>query len=115
MRRANSDPAGGREDDQDFDLEAELNNPHLDLITDYLANELDPGQRAAVERRLETDEAFRDYWAPLIAFWNEDRLPELSEQEEQAESDAAWNEFKELATVEWRERVRHLHPPPSPD
>jgi hypothetical protein len=56
-----------------IDLESAMRDPYLDLITDYLAKELDPVKAAEVERQLETDPAFRDFAAPIIAAWNAKR------------------------------------------
>jgi hypothetical protein len=53
-----------------IDLDEALKNPDLALISDYLANELDPERVAEVRRRLEEDPAFRDFAAPIVAMWN---------------------------------------------
>jgi hypothetical protein len=58
-----------------IDLETAMQNTYLDLITDYLAKELDPLKAAEVERQLETDPAFRDFAAPIVAAWNARRRP----------------------------------------
>jgi hypothetical protein len=56
--------------EQRIDIEAEMQNPDLLLITDYLIGELDPEQVAAVRRRLEVDAAFREYCAPILLAWS---------------------------------------------
>ena len=42
----------------------------LDLITDYLQRRLPRKRAAEVERRLEEDEAFREFSWPLILAWS---------------------------------------------
>ncbi len=44
-------------------------DPDIALITRWLAEELTPGEEAAVEERLEDDEAFFDKVAPLMRIW----------------------------------------------
>jgi len=56
--------------DQRIDIDAEMQNPDLLLITDYLIGELDPAQVAAVQLRLKEDEAFREYVAPILLAWS---------------------------------------------
>src|SRR4051812_27453525 len=52
-----------------IDLEEALKDPDLDLIIDYVSQELDPARVAEVERRLREDTAFQDFAAPIIAAW----------------------------------------------
>ena len=56
-------------DDLDDETRAALANPDLDLITDYVGGELDPDQVEAVLRRLEQDEEFREFAAPILVAW----------------------------------------------
>jgi ferric-dicitrate binding protein FerR (iron transport regulator) len=76
--------------------QAELNNPDLDLITDYVAGELDPAQVEAVARRLEEDAKFREFAAPILVAWGVaphwQRFPM-----ERAEIEAHWDEFTRRA------------------
>jgi hypothetical protein len=53
----------------DDEMRAALDDPDLDLITDYVGGELEPAQVDAVLRRLETDAQFREFAAPILAAW----------------------------------------------
>ena len=104
MSGPGNDPTSSPDDDRDFDLDEEMNNPDLNLITDYLCNELDPDQRAEVERRLEEDEDFYRYCAPIIAFWKADRDdpgPEVTRKQ----ADDSWDEFTKLARFTYQVRA----------
>jgi ferric-dicitrate binding protein FerR (iron transport regulator) len=83
-----------------------LANPDLELITDYLAKELPEGQVAEVRRRLETDSAFKDFAAPLIAAWN---IPPHWERHPmpRAELEKHWEAFtKRAGFVDQRRAAR---------
>lgn len=73
-----------------------VNDPDLELLTDYLAKELDPEQVAVVKRRLDEDEAFRTMAAPLIAVWE---LPPRWKRNPmpRAELEKHWDEFTKRA------------------
>lgn len=75
---------------------ATLNDPDLDLITDYVAGELDPAQVEAVSRRLEEDPKFREFAAPILVAWGVaphwQRFP-MS----RSEIEAGWDEFTRRA------------------
>lgn len=75
----------------------------LELITDFLANELDPAQVAEVRRRLEEEPAFRDFAAPIVAAWN---VPPRWQREavDQAEVVSAWDRFTKLARFKHQRR-----------
>lgn len=83
-------------DDLDEETRAALDNPDLDLITDYVGGELDPDQVDAVLRRLEEDPKFREFAAPILAAWNVaphwQRFPMP-----RAEIEAGWDEFTKRA------------------
>jgi hypothetical protein len=66
-RDKNSDESELDMSDGPFPVDADLS-----LITDYLARELAPGEREAVERRLATDYDFYMKVAPMIRVW---RMP----------------------------------------
>ena len=85
---------------------AELANPDLDLITDYVAGELDPAQVEAVILRLERDEAFREFAAPILVAWGVaphwQRFPM-----QRSEIEAGWDDFTRRAGfVHQRRRTR---------
>jgi ferric-dicitrate binding protein FerR (iron transport regulator) len=81
----------------------ELNNPDLDLITDYVAGELDPAQVEAVSRRLEQDAQFRDFAAPILAAWGVaphwQRFPMT-----RSEIEAGWDDFTRRAAFTHQRR-----------
>lgn len=85
---------------------AELENPDLDLITDYVAGELDPAQVEAVILRLERDEAFRKFAAPILVAWN--IAPHWQRHPmSRSEIEAGWDEFTRRAGfVHQRRRTR---------
>ena len=93
MSNPTSNPTPSR---RPIDLEEAMKNPDLGLITDYVANELPPDQVAEVERRLEEDPAFREFCAPILAFWEGLRQPV---RESQAELEASWDRFTRLVEV----------------
>jgi hypothetical protein len=63
----------------------------LVLITDYLAGALEPGEVAAVERRLRVDEGFRRRVEPLMAAW---RLTEASGALSLADGKTAFDDLR---------------------
>lgn len=75
---------------------SELNNPDLDLVTDYVAGELDPAQVEAVLLRLENDATFREFAAPILVAWgiapHWQRFPM-----QRSEIEAGWDEFTRRA------------------
>jgi hypothetical protein len=88
-----------------IDLGEALKNPDLDLITDFLANELDPEQVAEVRRRLEEDSAFRDFAAPIVAAWNVKPLWQR-EPIARAEVEKSWAKFTKKAGFKHQRRRR---------
>lgn len=90
-----------------IDLVEALKNTDLDLITDFLANELDPGQVAEVRRRLEEDSAFRDFAAPIVAAWNVKPLWQR-EPLARAEVEKAWAKFTKKAGFKHQRRRRWM-------
>ena len=80
----------------DEETRAALNDPDLDLITDYVAGELDPGQVEAVARRLEQDAKFREFAAPILVAWgiapHWQRYPMSN-----SEIEAGWDDFTRRA------------------
>ena len=86
-----------------IDLREADNNPDLHLISDYLSNDLDPAQVAQVRRRLEEDPTFRDFAAPIIAFWEAGRdLPPTP----RSELVTSWNAIKRDAMILRQQRKR---------
>ena len=83
-------------DDLDDETRAALNDPDLDLITDYVGGELDPDQVEAVLRRLEQDEKFREFAAPILVAWGVaphwQRFPMP-----RSEIEAGWDDFTRRA------------------
>ncbi|HEX7939815.1 MAG TPA: hypothetical protein VF483_12585 [Gemmatimonadaceae bacterium] len=82
--------------DPRIDIEAELQNPDLLLITDYLIGELDPAQVAAVKRRLAEDAAFREFCAPILLAWS---VPprHVRKPMPRAELEKHWDDFTKRA------------------
>lgn len=87
-------------------VRAELSEPdHEDyaLITDYLANELSPADRARVEERLRTDAEFRALAEPMIMVWKLpfplDGEPDLADR---AEAEHAMKKFRERIELQRR-------------
>src|SRR5438105_15187682 len=80
-------------------------SPDLELITDYLANELPPEQVAEVRRRLDTDPAFKDFAAPLITAWS---IPPHWERHPmpRAEIEKHWDAFTKKAGFVHQKRKR---------
>lgn len=79
-----------------IDIEAEMQNPDLLLITDYLIGELDPAQVAAVKLRLKEDDAFREYCAPILLAWS---VPprHVRHPMPRAELEKHWDDFTKRA------------------
>jgi ferric-dicitrate binding protein FerR (iron transport regulator) len=92
-------------DDRDDMSPDMLANSDLELITDYLAKELPEEQIAEVRRRLETDSAFKDFAAPLIAAWS---IPPHWERHPmpRAELEKHWDEFTKRAGFVHQRRKR---------
>src|SRR5262245_60737384 len=85
--------------------EEAVNDRDLGLITDFLANELDPAQVADVRRRLEEEPAFRDFAAPIVAAWNV--APRWRrEPTESTEIVRSWDRFTKLARFTHQRRKR---------
>src|SRR5262245_30020022 len=85
--------------------EEAMQNKDLDIITDFLANELDPAQVADVRRRLEEEPAFRDFAAPIVAAWNV--APRWRrEPPESTEIVLSWDRFTKLARFTHQRRKR---------
>ena len=71
-------------------------DPDVSLITDYLARELAPADREAVEQRLATDYDFYMKVAPLIRVW---RMPkQFRERVARAVADASFSPVRKLFT-----------------
>ena len=87
-----------------LDLREARKNPDLQLITDYLMNALDPDQLAVVQRRLEEDPAFRDFAAPILAYWDAVRQP--LPPRSRSEIEAGWQRIQRRAEVIKEERTR---------
>jgi ferric-dicitrate binding protein FerR (iron transport regulator) len=64
----------------------------IELITSYLNGQLDPERAEAVRRRLEEDEAFREFAEPLLLAWS---VPTHLERHPRPEGEweRAWEEF----------------------
>lgn len=64
----------------------------VELITSYLNGHLDPDRAEAVRRRLDEDEAFLDFAAPLLLAWS---VPPYLERHPRPEGEweRAWEEF----------------------
>ena len=75
---------------------ADVVNPDLELITDYLSGQLPAAAVAEVERRLEEDAEFRRYVAPLIAAW---QVPPRWQRHPmpRAELQRSWDDFTRRA------------------
>jgi hypothetical protein len=52
-----------------INLEAELANPDFALVVDYAEENLDSARMDEVRLRMETDEEFRRFAAPIVAVW----------------------------------------------
>jgi hypothetical protein len=74
----------------------QLDDPRLELITDYLIGGLDADQVAAVKRRLDEDADFREYCAPLILAWS---VPPKHVREPMSRQELAkhWDDFTKRA------------------
>jgi hypothetical protein len=82
-------------DDQDK-LE---NIDEIELIIDYLNGHLDPERHEAVRKRLDEDEAFRIFAAPLLLTWS---VPKHIERHPlpEGELERDWTEFKRRVGIE---------------
>jgi hypothetical protein len=92
--------------DPRIDIDAEMQNPDLLLITDYLIGELDPAQVAAVKLRLKEDDAFREYCAPILLAWS---VPprHVRNPMPRVELEKHWDDFtKRAGFVHQRRRAR---------
>ena len=93
--------------DLDEETRAALDNPDLDLITDYVGGELDPDQVEAVLRRLEQDEKFREFAAPILVAWGVaphwQRFP-MS----RSEIESGWDDFTRRAGFAHQKRRTRL-------
>jgi len=80
-----------------------MENPDLDLITDYLIGELDEAHVAEVRRRLEHDAAFRDFAAPILVAWS---VPPRWQRKPmpRAELEKHWDDFTKRAGFEYQRR-----------
>jgi hypothetical protein len=78
----------------------------LELITRYLNNQLTPEQRADVERRLSTDQAFYEYVEPMLFAWTVAQH-EVKKPRPEGELEAMWDKFtKEAGFVHQKKRAR---------
>lgn len=68
----------------------------LELITRYLNNQLSPEQRADVERRLSTDQAFYEYVEPMLFAWTVAQQ-EVRKPRPEGELEGMWDEFTKRA------------------
>ena len=73
-----------------------LDDPEIELITDYLSNQLPAERVAEVKWRLEHDEAFRELAAPLVLAWS---VPPRWKREPmpRAELLKSWDDFTKRA------------------
>jgi ferric-dicitrate binding protein FerR (iron transport regulator) len=92
------------ETEDDVALREQLSNPDdadYALITDFLAGELSPDDRARVEERLRTDARFRALAEPLIMIWNVpgplDRPEDLADR---VEAERRWKMLKRRIELE---------------
>jgi hypothetical protein len=84
------------EGEQDGDDGLTAVDPDVSLITDYLARELAPAEREAVEQRLATDYDFYMKVAPLIRVW---RMPrKFRERVARAVADASFSPVRRVFT-----------------
>ncbi len=78
----------------------------LRLVTEYLNHQLDPERVAIVRRRLEEDQAFREWAAPLLLAWS---VPKRHEREPlpRGEIEKRWDEFtKRAGFIHQKRRAR---------
>jgi hypothetical protein len=83
-----------------------LDDADLELITDYLTNQLPAERVAEVARRLDEDEAFRKLAAPLVLAWS---IPLSAKREAmpRAELEAMWDDFtRRVGFVQQRRKAR---------
>lgn len=93
-----------KETEDELAVRAQLSNPDdadYALITDFLAGELSPEDRARVEERLQTDARFRALAEPLIMIWNVpgplDREEDLADR---VEAERSWQMLKKRIDLE---------------
>src|SRR5688500_18075439 len=83
-----------------------LEHADLELITEYLTGRLPAEQVADVKRRLDEDEAFREFAAPLIVAWS---VPPRWQRHPmpRAELEKQWDRFtKRVGFVHQRSKSR---------
>lgn len=79
---------------------------NLRLLTEYLNHQLDPERVAIVRQRLEEDQAFREWAAPLLLAWSVPAHHE-SHPVPQGEIEKRWDEFtKRAGFVHQRRKAR---------
>jgi hypothetical protein len=86
-----------------------LEDPDLELITDYLTNQLPPERLAEVKWRLEHDEAFRELAAPLVLAWT---VPPLWQRDPVPSRQVAkyWNDFTKRTGILERQQPKAAKP-----
>jgi hypothetical protein len=93
--------------DEPFETPEELlEHADLELITDYLTGRLPAEQIADVKRRLDEDEAFREFAAPLVLAWS---VPPRWQRHPmpRAELEKQWDRFtKRVGFVHQRRKAR---------
>ena len=92
------------------DRDAMMLSDDLELITRYLNDQLPQDQRADVERRLATDQAFYEYVEPMLFAWTVAREEPVRPRPE-GELEEMWDEFTKRAGFvhqKKRAKVRRL-------